>query len=65
MYEAHQDFIFKEFINFGVQLVESYEVSGNKTSGQEEKVLLENDLESDGAIQEKVMVEVKDEIITD
>ena len=57
-YEAHQDAIFKKFIKFGVQLVESYEVRGTETSGQEEKDLVENDLEGDDIIEEKVMVKV-------
>ena len=58
IYEAQQDVIFKEFIKFGVQLVESYEVRGTETSGQEEKDLVENDLEGDDIIKEKVMVKV-------
>jgi bisphosphoglycerate-dependent phosphoglycerate mutase len=44
-YDAQKDAIFKDFIKFGAQLVESYEVRGNETSGQEETDLVENDLE--------------------
>jgi hypothetical protein len=64
MYETQQDAIFKDFIKFGVQLVESYEVRRTETSGQEETDLVENDVEGDDIIKEKVMVGVKDDVIT-
>ena len=65
MYEAKQDAIFKDFIKFGVQLVEGYEVRKNEASDPEEKELVENDLAGDSIIKEKVTVEDKDEVIID
>ena len=64
MYEATKDAIFKDFIKFGVQLVENYEVRQTEASDQEEKELVENDLAGDSTIKEEVTVEVKDEVIT-
>ena len=65
MYEAKQDAIFKDFIKFGVQLVEGYEVRKTEAIDQEEKELVENDLVGDSIIKEKVTVEDKDEVIID
>jgi hypothetical protein len=53
-YDAQKDAIFKDFIKFGVQLVKSYDVRGTETSRQEETDLVENDLEGNDIIKEKV-----------
>ena len=50
MYEAKQDAICKDFIKFGVQLVEGYEVRKTEASDPEEKELVENDLAGDSII---------------
>ena len=60
-----QDAIFKDFIKFGVQLVEGYEVRKTEASDPEEKELVENDLAGDSIIKEKVMDKDKVEVIID